>query len=148
MEVAAALGLLTTVLVASVSFPGLPPQIPTHFNLAGEPDGWGPRATIFLLPGLGVVLHVLLTFAAKIPHRCNYLWPITEQNAPRQYLLARRVMNLLKAQIVWMFAIFTWRMTAIGRGEAAQLGLWHVGLLLALIVGTLLWYIASASRAR
>lgn len=33
-------------------FPSLPNSIPTHFNLAGEADGWGEKGTIYLLPAI------------------------------------------------------------------------------------------------
>ena len=37
---------------AAYIYPGLPPIIPTHFNLKGEADGFGGRDHIFLGPGI------------------------------------------------------------------------------------------------
>jgi uncharacterized membrane protein len=39
----------------------LPARIPTHFNLAGQPDSWGTPAMLLLLPALGVGLYLLMT---------------------------------------------------------------------------------------
>ena len=37
-------------------YPNLDDSIPTHFNAAGEADAWGPRSSIFIMPGImGVV---------------------------------------------------------------------------------------------
>src|SRR5690625_5755649 len=44
--------------IAAVRYAALPDQIPVHFNLAGEPDGWGSRSSILVLAGTGLVLVV------------------------------------------------------------------------------------------
>ncbi len=35
-----------------IAWPHLPDQIPIHFNLQGEPNDWGSRGMIWLLPGI------------------------------------------------------------------------------------------------
>jgi uncharacterized membrane protein len=37
-------------------YPGLPDRIPTHWNIQGKIDGYGPKATIFLMPGVMIGL--------------------------------------------------------------------------------------------
>jgi len=39
----------------------LPDTIPTHFNLAGLPDGWGNKYEIFVYAGVGLFFYVLIT---------------------------------------------------------------------------------------
>jgi uncharacterized membrane protein len=36
---------------AAAMYPGLPAKIPTHWNIHGKIDGYGSKATIFLMPG-------------------------------------------------------------------------------------------------
>ncbi len=44
---------------SAIFYPSLPEQVPTHFNLKGEPDGWSGRLVAsFVLPGL-IVLPLL-----------------------------------------------------------------------------------------
>ncbi len=39
----------------------LPEEVPTHFNIKGEADDWGPRwINAFMLPGIGVGIYLLL----------------------------------------------------------------------------------------
>ena len=60
------LGVLMMLLVG-VNYPRLPERIPIHFGVTGEPDAWGPRETIWLLPLMGLASFTLLfglTFAA------------------------------------------------------------------------------------
>jgi uncharacterized membrane protein len=40
----------------------LPDTIPTHWNIKGEIDGYGPKATLFLMPG--IMVGMILMFAA------------------------------------------------------------------------------------
>jgi uncharacterized membrane protein len=37
--------------VSAVLYPGMPAKIPTHWNIHGKVDAYGPKATIFLMPG-------------------------------------------------------------------------------------------------
>ncbi len=48
--VAAAIVVLAWVVSAAL-YPGLPSTIPTHWNIHGKLDGYGPKGTIFLMPG-------------------------------------------------------------------------------------------------
>ncbi|WP_037573021.1 SdpI family protein [Spirochaeta cellobiosiphila] len=51
----------------------LPEQIPTHFNIKGEVDDWGPRNVIWLFGFLPVVIYMLLFFIPRIdPRKENY----------------------------------------------------------------------------
>ncbi|MDG3003382.1 SdpI family protein [Paludisphaera mucosa] len=45
-------------------YPSLPASIPTHWNIHGEVDGYGGRATVFLIPGVATAL---LAFFAVLP---------------------------------------------------------------------------------
>ena len=38
------------------NLPKLPRSIPTHFNAAGEPNGWGSPDTLWILLGVQVLL--------------------------------------------------------------------------------------------
>lgn len=51
--------------VSAWLYPGLPESIPTHWNIEGEADGYGPKAVAaWLLPGIALGL---LGFMALIP---------------------------------------------------------------------------------
>jgi uncharacterized membrane protein len=50
---------------AAILYPHLPGRIPLHWNLHGQPNGYGPRASIFLVgPGL---LAVMMLLTAALP---------------------------------------------------------------------------------
>jgi uncharacterized membrane protein len=53
------------VIYPSWMYSDLPVHIPVHFNLAGEADRWGGKGHLFVLPGIGIGLYLLLLFLAK-----------------------------------------------------------------------------------
>ncbi len=66
--IAAAMAAFTAVIYAR-----LPERIPTHWNLAGEVDGWSSRGTAWLLPGLALGMWALLTVLPRLdPRGQNY----------------------------------------------------------------------------
>jgi len=64
---------LLPVLAGVLLWHRLPDPMPTHFNAAGEADGWSSRAFgVFFLPGLMVGINLLLHFALSTdPKRQN-----------------------------------------------------------------------------
>jgi hypothetical protein len=75
-------------LYAALAIPSLPPQIPTHFDLAGTPDGMGPAESLWLLPALATALYLGLIGARFIPARFrNYPVTLTDANRARVYSL-------------------------------------------------------------
>ncbi len=53
-------GIVGTLIVAGATalvLPGLPEQVPTHWNIKGQIDAYGPKSTLWLMPGvmLGMV---------------------------------------------------------------------------------------------
>ncbi|HEY0305735.1 MAG TPA: SdpI family protein [Longimicrobiales bacterium] len=90
-------------LFSAVVYDRLPDQIPTHFNLAGEPDDWTGRFWgAFLMPLLGMVMYGLFHLFPRIsPRRANLdrfedtYWLIA--NATLAFLSALHVLVLGRA---------------------------------------------------
>lgn len=143
------MGLLVLIAITIWGFLAAPAIVPTHFNAPGQPDNYGGKASLILLPIIGIVLFILIAVLARYPHTYNFPWPITEENAPRQYLLARTFLRWLSLILCWLFAVLQWGII--------QSALSHLvpGLFIgALIVGfiflgiAIAGYIIIAARAR
>lgn len=76
--------------------PGLPAQIPVHFDLAGAPDGWGPPATLLRLQYVTLVLWAVLAVAVR--------WHRGGTPVARRALLALRAGALLTLEAVALAA--------------------------------------------
>ena len=73
------IAVLAAALVSAFAYGRLPDRVPTHWNMAGEPDAWGSR-----LVGVGIVPLIMLLIMALVPviprldpRRANYekFWP-------------------------------------------------------------------------
>jgi len=148
LELASGTGLLWTVGLVLFSYTSLPSSVPTHFGLGGEPDGWGPPWTMFILPAIGLVLYLLLTMMGRNPHRLNYPWAVTEANAPRQYRLVRVFLGLLKMEVILFFGYVKFTAIRVAMGNAPGLGPVFLPLFVSATLGTILAYIILAYRAR
>ncbi len=135
MEALAFTGAVSGVLIAVAHFGELPDRIPIHFDGRGEPNGWGPRAAVWLIPLLGLGLYVMMTFMNRFPHTFNYPVKITAENAEYHYRLTTRLIRFLKTFICVAFALITWHIIAVAKGELAGLPGWFLWVFLA---GTIL----------
>jgi uncharacterized membrane protein len=143
----ALLGLVGQFAVTAWYWSRLPERIPTHFGFDGQPDRWGSRATILALPIASTAIVLVLSVLERFPHTYNYAWPITPENAPRQYALARGMLVALKAVLCWLFLailVGTCRAATGGGGLSGWIPTVGVGVVFALIGG----YLAMARRAR
>jgi uncharacterized membrane protein len=147
LEILAATGLALLLLGSILALLTLPPSIPVHFNLAGEADGWGSRSLVIALPGAALLLYVMLSLIARVPHWYNYPRQITAVNAERQYLLARRLVIGLKALLVWVFLAILAQTAQVALRPPALVGPWLNVLAIGGIAASVLWYFWS-SRER
>ncbi|MFZ3576879.1 DUF1648 domain-containing protein [Virgibacillus sp. DJP39] len=89
-----------TLIYLIILYPTLPERIPTHFNLAGEADGWGGKKTIFILPLVASFMFIGLYLISKAPRTFNLPVSITEENAIRIYPVAQFYMTLFNLETV------------------------------------------------
>ena len=96
-----ALGLLVLLgsgAVIALRWNAMPDQIATHFNAAGEIDGWNSKSTVIVLPIVGLVVYGLICFVGLLPAN---LWN-TPGNCPvRNGETARIMMALMDFFLAW-----------------------------------------------
>jgi uncharacterized membrane protein len=150
LEMLTALGIITILAITAWGYFTLPAIIPTHYNLSGAPNAYGGKGSLLVMPIIAICLTVLLTFLTRYPHRYNYPWPITAENAPRQYALARLLLRALTFELVWIFCVMQWLIIQAAGGSSASAGsiLLVVPAILLILIGTAILYIRAAARAR
>lgn len=147
-ELAAAIAILLSVLIIVRFWWLLPDRIPIHFGFSGQPDAWGDKLTIWLLPAVATILFMVLAAVSRYPHIFNYPVRITEQNAHRQYLLARSLLVFLKTEICWLFAFIVRQQIIVALGNAQKLSMEFIFAIIVLILGTAGVYFLKAYLAR
>jgi uncharacterized membrane protein len=116
------MGLLALLGLTAYWWSALPGTIPTHFDAAGQPNAYGPRASILFLPGLALGLTTLFTVVAQYPWTFNYPVIITAENAERNYVRGRRLLAALNALMVCAFTVIQWQIIALARGVTPSVG--------------------------
>jgi hypothetical protein len=148
MTVMAWLAVATAVGVVLRYWPALPAEVPQHFDARGEVEASGPRWWLLGLPLLALVLVGGTSWVMRYPHLYNFLWPITAENAKRQYELANEMLATVQAVTGWMFAALAWEVCRIALGESDPVAAYSVPLLVGLLFATLGAYFVRAYRAR
>lgn len=125
----------------------IPEQVPTHFNFLGEPDSWGSKLSIFLLPIIGLVLYVGFIILGKFPQIFAYPVKITPENRDRQQNLALLLLSLVKVEILLCFGFIGWNTIQIAIKKSSLGGVFIPSFLLILFI-TLVWYFIKARSLR
>jgi uncharacterized membrane protein len=146
IEIAGWLSLALIWFITLFFYKKLPATVPTHFNAAGTADGFGPKATFFLLPALGTLLFIGLTIMNNFPHVFNYPVKITAENAQKQYTMATRLIRVLKLSILLIFTILAWSTSNAALNKTNNVGFWFLPVILLIVFVPLGIYIAKSFR--
>lgn len=125
----------------------LPARIPTHFDAAGNPNGWGPASTLFFLPTVAVGVYLLISVIALFPALFNYPVKVTEENRARLEVLSLQMVSWLKLELVCLFAWIQWVIIRFVQQGHGSLSPAFVVIFLAAVAATTLWYILALVRA-
>jgi uncharacterized membrane protein len=126
----------------------LPDTIPTHFNTAGEADGFGRKASIVSLPVVASLLYIGLTVLNRFPHIFNFPTHVTQDNALSQYTNATRMIRYLKLILVLVFAGISFQTIQQANGAGEGLGVWFLPLTLVLIFIPLIYFVIKSFQSK
>lgn len=135
LEILALILILGQIVYTAVLYPQLPSKIPTHFNFAGEADGWGGKGSIIVLVITTVGLYILLTVTMFFPRLWNVPVKITDQN---RGIIFRYVMNMVlldKLLIVASFFYITYCSIS-----STGMGWWFTPVMLISVLGVTFYY--------
>lgn len=146
MEIAGWFLLAAAMFVSVYFYPKLPDIIPSHFNAAGEADGWSGKGTIWVSPAIAFVLFVGIRILTNYPHQLNYLQTITEENAERQYKMATRLLRSINLVIAGVFFHIQWSIVngALGRTDGS--GVWFLPVFIGLMMFIIIFYLIKSSQ--
>ena len=127
----------------------LPDKISTHFNLDGQPDGWGSSATLLILPAITVAVYLLFTLLKpRLLEATSYRVEVTDENRARLEALYLDLLTWIKTEVVCLFAWIQWNI--IESARLLRLSLSPVALVggpLVVIFTTVAWYNLAMRRA-
>ncbi len=148
LEALTALGIITILAMTVWGWLTLPAIIPTHYGISGAPNAYGGKEVLLIVPIISICLAVLLTFMSRYPHHFNYAWPITAENAPRQYSLVRLFLRWITLEIAWMLCGLQWIAIQAAHGPPGGPILLIPLAIAPVVIVTGIIYICIAVRAR
>lgn len=125
--------IVAMVLYIAFNWSALPDDVPIHFNVAGEVDGWGSKWNMLFLPIITIALYIFMEVIEKKPHTHNYPAHLTEQNAARFYKESCQILNLTKNITTIMLAYIAVRFVLVALDKVQGLGIATLGIFLFLI---------------
>ncbi len=146
LQIVSVLVLAATAIQLIMAWSTLPQTIPTHFNAAGSPDGWGGKTTLLMLPIFEAAMYIMLTVIERFPKIYNFPVEITEKNALLEYQTARETLVCIKSEMLLIFGYLQWVIVEGAKTASFSLGLWFVPVFLVIITLTLVYYIARMKR--
>ncbi|MCR8848060.1 DUF1648 domain-containing protein [Rossellomorea sp. SC111] len=92
----------------------VPRTIPIHFS-KGEPDQWGSKYLLFIMPVVSILIWFFMGLLAKRPEKLNYV-NLTEENKHRQYVKAEKGMVVIQylSLMIFEFANEAFLRNAVG----------------------------------
>jgi uncharacterized membrane protein len=81
----------------------VPARIPTSYAFDGTIKAYGSKNSLLMLYLVIVGMYIILSFSVKFPYRFNFTVKITEENAYKQYRIARRMMSIIKLEVILIF---------------------------------------------
>ncbi|QHS24001.1 DUF1648 domain-containing protein [Virgibacillus sp. MSP4-1] len=122
--------ILGTYIYLAFVFPGLPEEVPIHFNFAGEADHWGNKAFILIFPLIFTIILLPLHFLQRTPYMHNYPVKVTDENASRLYQLGRLLLAVMNVEMALLMALITWAMVQSSKGYP----LLNAGIMIAFLI--------------
>ena len=145
---AIAVAMLAPFVYLALNWTAMPVQIPSHFGINGQPDAWGPRSHLFLLPAMALVLVTTLTIARRFSNHFNHPVRVTEENRERQRLLGLELLDELRFITATLLGYMSIQQMRTALNLTNGLGVWTMLLLVAAVFGTVGAYLIRAVRAR
>lgn len=137
LEILAYVFMAASFVVALIGVLVLPEKIPTHFDFAGNIDGYGSKATLFLLPGSCLFTQVIMSFSIHLirPEKWNMPFDV---KLSRRHLVYGDVnmMTVLLCLLMGIYSLageWTWYFRS-GVGLLGMTALLVVGIFAVIIV--------------
>lgn len=122
-----------SILLLMLVWSNLPEKVPGHYNAAGEVDRWGAKGELFILPGVGLFILILMQVFERFPETHNYPARLNESNAEQFYLHSRKLINRIKNICLILFSFILYESISIALGWGSGFGIWFLPLT---IIGT------------
>jgi hypothetical protein len=150
LELAGILALLILVWITWSALNGdnrLPDRVPTHFDAAGNPNGWGPPSGMMLLPIIGGGLYLIMSVVTRFPDAFHYPVRTTPGNIVRLQTLTLDMIAWLKLELACLFLGLQWAYIHSARTGDGRIFPKILPVAIVVVFGTIGWHILAIFRS-
>ena len=142
-----ALGGLWAYTAAAIYGPGrLPARFATHFDAAGQVNGWGEPKMLWLMPLIATGAVALMTVVSRFPQAFNYPMRITRAMRPQLERISLNMIAWLEAELVCLFLAVQGVIIRSAREGQNRLSPWLLPCVLLVVFATIGWHFAALLR--
>ncbi|PTD94077.1 hypothetical protein C9439_04425, partial [archaeon SCG-AAA382B04] len=143
--------LLLTLYVVFTNYMGLPETVPIHFNAQGEPDAWGSKTSLLILPGVQVFVTALAFIIYKYPNYANIpstmaLAALPEKTKQKAYEIIRDMELITLTLVNMLFLYIVYQNIMIAREEIIEMNTMVIWVFLAILVPIIIYYAIRMRR--
>jgi uncharacterized membrane protein len=124
----------------------LPDRIATHFDFAGNANGWGEPSMLWLFPIVASFIYGMMMVVVRYPASFHYSVGVTDENRPRLQAIAVDLVVWLKAELVCLFAWIQYEIIESARLGKGALPPILVPIVIVGIFATIIWYFIAMQR--
>lgn len=150
LEAISLAGLVSTIWITWAALNGpqsLPARVPTHFDAAGNANGWGPPSTLVLLPVIAVAIYLIVSVVSLLPGGVKSPAKLTAESRERIQALTHQMLVWLKAELVCLLLCIQWFILSRVREGSSSIPPLAVPAFLGAIFATAGWHLVSVFRA-
>ncbi len=129
----------------------LPEQIPIHFDLAGNPNGWGSPKGLLILVVMGVAVYLMMGIVARYPGAFNYPVKVLPEFRAQAEALTLDMIAWLRSELACLFCALQLAVIHAARAGRSPALTWLMPVFLVVIFGTIgsyMWAVVRLSRGR
>jgi uncharacterized membrane protein len=125
----------------------LPDRVPTHFDVSGQPNGWGSTSFLWLLPIVATGIYLLMTVLGNIRFR-RYNLPVrvTEVNLPFIQERTAVMVCWIKVELLCLFTYLQSSIIEGARTASFRLSPLFLPVFLAVVFLTAGWHLVTMIR--
>lgn len=132
---------LASFVLPAINYSSLPDSLPRHFGSDGQPDAYGSKGIIWVLPTVGFILYLTIGLIGNVLGWINL--PFNSDPEKIDFFQSKysRMIRIINVIMVCLFSYVTYNTIEIGLGNQTQLPTYFISLFLIFLIGICLIYV-------
>lgn len=140
MEAVSLIGLLSMIGYIAYYYHKLPATVPLHFDAGGRPGDSGDRLTIWVIPAITLLMHIIVPFKQKLSALAGSSRFLRMVRTQSQFNARIRLFRYNKMVVTWGFFYISVSITKVAMNTGQGLGTWFLWVFITLLIAPLLFY--------